>query len=155
MAECSAGRRRTARRVTRARLGRDASLLIAGQAVRAAGYGFTAVLLEALLAQRGYGPLRAGVVLTALIAGTALASLVVGALADRVGRRRSYAVFFLGVAAVGAVVAAGAPFWLLLVVALTGTLSTDVVDRYRRHGRPRHPVAAPRRAGRLTVRPHR
>ncbi|HEV7727487.1 MAG TPA: hypothetical protein VGO74_11225 [Modestobacter sp.] len=83
MAERSAGRRRTARRVTRARLGRDASLLIAGQAVRAAGYGFTAVLLEALLA----------------------------------------------------------------VVALTGTLSTDVVDRYRRHGRPRHPVEAPRRAG--------
>lgn len=28
-----------------ARLGRDANLLIAGQAVRAAGYGFTAVLL--------------------------------------------------------------------------------------------------------------
>jgi hypothetical protein len=31
-------------------------------------------------------------------------------------------------AAAGAVVAAGAPFWLLLVVALTGALSTDVVD---------------------------
>jgi MFS family permease len=96
--------------------------------VRAAGYGFSAVLLGALLAARGYSHLRAGVVLTALIAGTALSSLVVGALADRVGRRRSYAVFFLGVAAAGAVVAAGAPFWLLLVVALTGTLSTDVVD---------------------------
>ena len=76
-------------------VGRDASLLIGGQAVRAAAYGFTAVILGALLAARGYGHLRAGLVLTALIAGTALASLVVGALADRVGRRRSYAVFFL------------------------------------------------------------
>src|SRR4051794_2199063 len=122
------GARRGARPPARPGLGRDAVLLVAGQAVRAAGYGFTAVLLGALLADRGYGPLRAGVVLTALIAGTALASLLVGALADRVGRRRSYAVFFLGVAAAGAVVAAGAPFWLLLVVALTGTLSTDVVD---------------------------
>jgi hypothetical protein len=37
-------------------------------------------------------------------------------------------VCFPGVAAAGAVVAAGAPFWVLLVVALTGTLSTDVVD---------------------------
>jgi len=37
-------------------------------------------------------------------------------------------VFFLGVAVAGAVVAAGAPLWLLLIVALTGTLSTDVVD---------------------------
>jgi MFS family permease len=109
-------------------VGRDASLLIGGQAVRAAGYGFTAVLLGALLAARGYGPLRAGLVFTALIAGTALASLVVGRLADRVGRRRSYAVFFLLVAAAGALVAAGAPFWLLLVIALTGALSTDVVD---------------------------
>jgi len=107
---------------------RDATLLIAGQAIRAAGYGFTAVVLGALLAARGYSSLRAGVVLTALIAGTALASLLVGAFADRVGRRRCYAVFFLAVAAAGALVAAGAPFWLLLVIALTGTISTDVVD---------------------------
>src|SRR6266571_4837031 len=112
----------------RLEVGRDASLLIGGQAVRAAGYGFTAVILGALLAARGYGHLRAGLVLAALIAGTALASLVVGALADRVGRRRSYALFFLLVAGAGAAVAAGAPFWLLLVVALTGALSTDVVD---------------------------
>src|SRR5439155_13160871 len=75
-----------------------------------------------------YGHLRAGVVLTALIAGTALASLAVGALADRVGRRGCYAVFFLGVAMAGAVVAAGGSFWVLLAVAATGTLSTDVVD---------------------------
>jgi MFS family permease len=109
-------------------LSRDATLLIAGQGVRAAGYGFTAVILGALLAARGYGPLQAGVVLTAMIAGTALASLVIGRLADRVGRRRCYGLFFLAVAAAGAAVAAGAPFWLLLIVALTGTLSTDVVD---------------------------
>src|SRR5919204_27826 len=45
-------------------LGRDARLLIAGQGVRAAGYGFTAVLLGALLAARGFSHLRAGIVLT-------------------------------------------------------------------------------------------
>ncbi len=108
--------------------GRDAIWLIAGQGVRAAGYGFTAVLLGALLAARGYGPLQAGLVLTALIAGNAIASLVVGRFADRLGRRRCYAGFFLAVALAGAAVAAGAPFWLLLVLGLTGTLSTDVVD---------------------------
>jgi len=112
----------------RRRLGRDATLLIAGQAVRAGGYGFTAVLLGALLAARGYSHLRAGMLLTALIAGTALASLLVGAVADRLGRRRCYAGFFLMVAVAGAVVAVGAPYWLLLLVALTGALSTDVVD---------------------------
>jgi len=109
-------------------LGRDVRLLIAGQGVRAAGYGFTAVVLGALMAARGYSHLRAGILLTALIAGTALVSLLVGAVADRVGRRRCYGLFFAAVAVGGAVVAAGAPFWLLLVVAVTGTLSTDVVD---------------------------
>jgi MFS family permease len=115
-------------RPTGTRLSRDATLLIAGQTVRAAGYGFTAVVLGALLAFRGYSTLRVGLVLSALIAGTAVGSLLVGAVGDRVGRRRCYAVFFLTVAAAGGLVAAGAPFWLLLMVALTGTISTDVVD---------------------------
>src|SRR5262245_9758124 len=106
----------------------DARLVVAGQGVRAAGYGFTAVLLGALLAARGFTSVQVGVVLTALIAGTALASLAVGRFGDRFGRRRSYAMFFCGLAAAGVVVAAGAPFWVLLVVALTGTLSTDIVD---------------------------
>src|SRR5438874_9962464 len=101
----------------------DARLLIAGQGVRAAGYGFTAVLLGALLAARGFSSVQVGVVLTALIAGTALASLAVGRFGDRFGRRRSYAVFFCGIAAAGVVVAVGAPLWVLLMVALTGTLS--------------------------------
>ncbi len=110
------------------RLSRDARLLVTGQGVRAAGYGFTAVILGALLGARGYSPLKAGVVLTALIAGTALASLVVGAVADRFGRRRCYGGFFLLIAAAGAAVGAGAPCWLLIVIALTGALSMDVVD---------------------------
>ena len=110
------------------RLSANARLLIAGQGVRAFGYGFTAVVLGALLAARGYSHLRAGVVLTALIAGTAISSLAIGRVADRVGRRKSYAAFFAAIAVAGAVVAAGAPFWVLLVVAVTGTLSTDVVD---------------------------
>ena len=101
---------------------------MAGQGVRAAGYGFTSVLLGALLAARGYSHLQAGVVLTALIGGTALASLAVGRFGDRFGRRRSYAVFFAGIAVAGVVVAVGAPEWVLVLVALTGTLSTDVVD---------------------------
>ena len=109
-------------------LSRDARLLIAGQGVRALGYGFTAVVLGALLAARGYSHLRAGIVLTGLIAGTALASLLIGALADRFGRRRCYGLFFVAVSLAGGLVAVGASFWVLLAVALTGTLSTDVVD---------------------------
>jgi len=115
-------------RARRPGLSTDARLIIAGQGIRAAGYGFTAVLLGALLAARGFTPVQVGFVLTALIAGTALASLAVGIFADRFGRRRCYMVFFAGLAAAGLVVAAGPPLWVLLMVAVTGTLSTDVVD---------------------------
>ncbi len=109
-------------------MSQDARRIVAAQGLRAAGYGLTAVLLGALLAARDYTPLRAGLVLGALVAGTAGASLLVGGVADRMGRRRCYVVLFLGVAVAGAAVAAGAAFWVLLVVALTGLLSTDVVD---------------------------
>lgn len=106
----------------------DARRLVAGQGIRAFGYGFTAVTLGRLLADRGYGGLRSAVLLTVMIAGTAVASLLLGVLADRVGRRRCYGWLFAGIAVSGAIVAVGAPYWLLLVVAATGTLSTDVVD---------------------------
>jgi len=109
-------------------LSRNARLLVAGQAVRGLGYGFTAVVLGSLLATRGVSPLRAGVLLAVLIGGSAAASLVVGAFGDRFGRRRSYGLFFVGLALAGAVVAINPPLWVLFVVALTGTLSTDVVD---------------------------
>jgi MFS family permease len=106
----------------------DARLLIAGQGVRAAGYGLTAVVLGALVAARGYGPIAAGVLLTVFVGGAAVGSVVVGQFGDRVGRRLCYGVFFAIVAVAGGLVAAGAPLWLLLVVGLSGALSTDVVD---------------------------
>jgi MFS family permease len=88
----------------------------------------TSVVLGALLAARGYGPVAAGVLLTALVAGAAAGSILVGFVGDRVGRRRCYGIFFVLVAIAGGLVAAGAPLWLLLLLALTGALSTDVVD---------------------------
>jgi MFS family permease len=106
----------------------DGRRVIAAQALRAAGYGFTAVLLGRLLADRGASSGQVGLLLAALVAGSALSSLAVGRFGDRIGRRRSYALIYLGIAVAGAVVALGAPLWLIGVVALTGTLSTDVVD---------------------------
>jgi len=123
-------------------MSRDARRIVAAQGARAAGYGCTAVLLGALLAARDVSTVRVGVLLGALVAGTAGASLVVGAVADRVGRRRCYLLLFVGLACAGLVVAVGGSVsdrvagsaggevmtWLLLLVALTGLLSTDVVD---------------------------
>src|SRR5262245_3725234 len=115
-------------RVGSPRMSADARLLIAGQAVRAAGYGLTSVVLGALLAARGFGPIATGVLLTASVAGAAVGSAVIGLVGDRTGRRLCYGLFFALVAVAGGLVAVGAPLWLLLVVGLTGALSTDVVD---------------------------
>src|ERR1035437_8591952 len=75
----------------------NARLLVTGQAVRGLGYGFTAVVLGSLLATRGVSPVRAGVLLAVLIGGSAVASLAVGEVGDRFGRRRSYGLFFVGI----------------------------------------------------------
>ena len=59
----------------RSRLRADVRLILAAQALRAFGYGFGAVLLGVTLEQRGYSSFLVGVVLTAVVAGTMVASL--------------------------------------------------------------------------------
>ncbi len=101
---------------------------MASQGLRAFGYGFSAVILGATLSARHVGALRAGLLLALVIAGSAIASLVVGAVADRLGRRRCYALFYTALAVAGVVVALHPPLLVLGALGLTGTLSTDTVD---------------------------
>lgn len=102
--------------------------LLAAQGLRAAGYGFTAVILGGLLSARGYSPLAAGLLLAAMVAGTTWLSVLVGVFADRWGRRRSYAGLNLLLAASGTVFALVDWYPALVAVALAGMLSTDVID---------------------------
>lgn len=106
----------------------DARRILAAQALRAFAYGLGAVLLGVTLRQRGYPAVLAGVVLTAVVAGTVAASLMLARCADRAGRRRCYVIMYLLLACVGVVFAASVPLWVLLAAALTGALSTDVVE---------------------------
>jgi predicted MFS family arabinose efflux permease len=106
----------------------DTRWILAAQAGRAFGYGLAAVLLGATLAATGLSPTRVGMVLTAVVAGTVVASLAVGALADRVGRRRSYLTLYAALAATGVVYAVSSRWLVLAAVALLGVLSTEVVE---------------------------
>jgi predicted MFS family arabinose efflux permease len=67
-------------------------------------------------------------VLGTIVGGTILASIAVARLSDRFGRRRSYIVLYIALAVSGTVFALSGNLFLLLLVALTGTLSTDIVD---------------------------
>ena len=71
---------------------------------------------------------QVGVVLGATVAGTALMSMLVARHADRVGRRRWYAGLYVLLGVVGVVFAFAGSVWLLALAALTGVLSTEVIE---------------------------
>jgi MFS family permease len=104
---------------------RDLRRILAVQALRAFLYGFSSVILGTSFAGAGLSDVQVGSIFTAMLAGTALISIVVGIIGDRVGRRSTYA-FLLGVMGLaGTVYAFTTSLPVLIVVALTGTLSTD------------------------------
>ena len=109
-------------------LSTDARRVIVAQALRAFAYGFGALLLGSTLKQLGLDSTKVGLVLGAIVGGTILASVAVARWSDRFGRRRSYIVLYIVLAGSGAVFALSRNLLVFIVVALTGTLSTDIVD---------------------------
>lgn len=104
---------------------RDLRFILAIQALRAFGYGVSSVLLGTILAADGLAASLVGAVFAAMLAGMAFSSLMTGRYADRFGRRRSYIMMLVAMAIAAAVFALTDWFPLLLLAALTGTLSTD------------------------------
>jgi MFS family permease len=111
-----------------AALSPDARRIVAAQAARAVAYGLGSVLIGVTLARRGLSGTQVGVVLAGLLAGTALVSVLVGRYGDRFGRRRAYRLLFVGMAVAGAVFALTSWLPALILTALTGTVSTEVVE---------------------------
>jgi predicted MFS family arabinose efflux permease len=115
-------------RVRGTRLSADARRLISAQAARAVAYGLGSVLIGVTLARRGLSDTAVGAVLAALLAGTAAVSVLIARYGDRIGRRRCYRILFVVMGIAGTVFAFTSSLPALLVVALTGTVSTDVVE---------------------------
>jgi MFS family permease len=87
--------------------------VLAAQALRGLGYGLAAVQLGAVLRGQGLDAPGVGLVLAAIVAGSAAASLALGRWGDRLGRARAYGLLYLALALGGVVLAAGGPAWLL------------------------------------------
>ncbi len=113
---------------TRCALQRDARLILAVQALRAFAYGAGSVLLGVSLARGGLSPTRVGLVLAALVAGIAIASVVLARYGERFGRRRAYALLLALMAITGSVFAVTTVLPLLILAALVGAISSDVVE---------------------------
>ncbi len=104
---------------------RDLLRILGVQALRAFAYGFGSVVLGTALAAGGLSDARVGLLFAAMLAGAGLASIGVGLIGERLGRRRLYVGLLATMGVAGAVFALSDLFVLLVLVALTGTLSTD------------------------------
>jgi predicted MFS family arabinose efflux permease len=106
----------------------DARRILAVQGLRAFAYGLGSVIIGVSLSRRGLSGAEVGLVLASLLAGVAISSLAIGRTGDRVGRRRWYAGLFLVMGVAGTAFALTDSTWLLVLAALTGTVSTEVVE---------------------------
>jgi len=103
----------------------DVRLIFLVQAVRAFLYGFSSILIGASLATTGLDATAVGAILTAMLLGMAIASLAVGRWGEDIGRRRTYVALLAVMGIAGAVFALTGLVPVLVLAALTGTLSTD------------------------------
>jgi MFS family permease len=102
--------------------------LLLARALRALVDGYMAVLLPAYLLALGLGALQVGVVATATLLGSALATIAVGTWGHRVHSRRLLQGAALLMVATGVGFAGLSSFWPLLVVAFVGTLNPSSGD---------------------------
>jgi MFS family permease len=103
----------------------DVRAIFSIQAIRAFLYGFSSILIGASLAATGLDEVAVGAVFTAMLLGMAISSLAVGRWGEAIGRRRTYVALLATMGVAGAVFALTGSLPLLIIVALTGTLSTD------------------------------
>jgi len=106
----------------------EARLLLVGRALRAITDGYVAILLPAYLLALGLRQWQVGLVSTATLLGSALATLAVGAWGHRFSQRRLLLAAALLMSLTGLMLAGFSDFWPLLLVAFIGTMNPSSGD---------------------------
>jgi len=101
---------------------------VAARALRGFADGFVSVLLAIYLTALGLSPLEIGAIVTATLLGSALLTLAVGLVSDRLEPRRVLLGASLLMFATGLGFATLGDFWPLLAVAFAGTLNPSSGD---------------------------
>jgi predicted MFS family arabinose efflux permease len=109
-------------------MGHDARLIVFSRALRTFGYGVTSVLVAQMLVEDGDPPAAVGVLLAVAAAGSVCASILMGAFADRFGRRNSLLLSAALMGGAGLVFAVSESYPLLLAAAFVGTVSPSTND---------------------------
>lgn len=102
--------------------------LLVGRALRGVCDGFVAVLLPAYLLGLGFGQFAVGLISSATLIGSALATILVGVIGSRFPLRRLLILAAVLMAITGAGFAGLSSLWPLLIVAFIGTLNPSSGD---------------------------
>jgi MFS family permease len=105
-----------------------ARTLLIGRALRAFADGYVAVLLPAYLLALGFAKIQVGILSTATLLGSALATLALGAIAHRFAHRRLLLAAAVLMGLTGLAFAGLSGYWPLLAVAFVGTLNPSSGD---------------------------
>jgi MFS family permease len=97
--------------------------ILLARALRDFGDGFVAILLPVYLATLGHTAFEIGVIATLALLGSALLTLLVGAIGARFDQRHLLLAASLLMVATGFAYAAADEYWVLLVVACAGTIN--------------------------------
>ncbi|MBB5419481.1 MFS family permease [Paraburkholderia atlantica] len=119
---------RMSRRVLPAGADRAAQLLLVSRGLRGLCDGFIAVLLPAYLLALGFAKVDVGLISTATLVGSAVATIAVGVLANRVAARRMFIFAAVLMVATGLGFAGLSSLLPLLIVAFVGTLNPSSGD---------------------------
>lgn len=107
---------------------RDALPLLAGRALRGICDGYVAVLLPSYLLALGFDPIAVGLISSATLIGSALATIVVGIVGHRYPQRHLLMLASGLMFATGLGFAGLSSLWPLLVIAFAGTLNPGSGD---------------------------
>ena len=106
----------------------DAKRLILTRAVRGLGDGFVSVYLAAYLELLRFSAFQIGAIVTAMLVGSAVFTLLAGLASHKISTRRVLFVAALLMGFTGAGFASLSGFWLLFFVAFVGTLNPSAGD---------------------------
>jgi predicted MFS family arabinose efflux permease len=112
----------------RPQLSADVRRILVAQAARGAVYGLGSIVIGVSLEESGLSTTEVGVVFTAMLAGIALVSIILARYGDRIGRRRAYRALLLAMGGAGVVFALTDSLPALILAALSGTVSVDIVE---------------------------
>ncbi|NLP63265.1 MFS transporter [Paraburkholderia sacchari] len=119
---------RFSRRLLPDGVGHAAWIILVSRSLRGFCDGFIAVLLPAYLLSLGFTQIDVGLVSTATLMGSAVATIAVGIVASRFPHRRMLTLAAILMAATGIGFASLSTMWPLLVVAFVGTLNPSSGD---------------------------